>query len=79
MLPKIVFLDRATLTVPLRPLGLPHEWAEYPHSSPEEAIERLKDATVAITNKVVIDENTIESGAQPLMIYAEQAKISGSN
>lgn len=59
MLPKIVFLDRATLTVPLHPLGLPHEWAEYPHSSPEEAIERLKDATVAITNKVVIDENIL--------------------
>ena len=30
-------------------------------------------------SKVVIDENTIESGARPLMIYTEQAKISGSN
>ncbi len=60
MLPKIVFLDRATLTVPLRPLGLPHEWTEYPDSSPEDAIERLKDATVVITNKVVIDENILQ-------------------
>ena len=30
-------------------------------------------------SKVVIDENTIESRAQPIMIYAEQVKISGSN
>ena len=30
-------------------------------------------------SKVVIDESTIESGAQPLMIYADQPKVSGSN
>ncbi len=29
--------------------------------------------------KVVVDEGTIEEGAQPLLIYAEQAKVSGSN
>ncbi|MCX8086146.1 MAG: ATP-dependent Clp protease ATP-binding subunit ClpX [Rhodocyclaceae bacterium] len=29
--------------------------------------------------KVVIDENTIEAGAQPLLIYADQPKVSGSN
>ncbi|HRE17217.1 MAG TPA: ATP-dependent Clp protease ATP-binding subunit ClpX, partial [Rhodocyclaceae bacterium] len=29
--------------------------------------------------KVVIDENTIRSAAKPLMIYADQPKVSGSN
>ena len=29
--------------------------------------------------KVVIDEGTINDGAQPLLIYAEQQKVSGSN
>jgi ATP-dependent Clp protease ATP-binding subunit ClpX len=29
--------------------------------------------------KAVIDENTIDTGAQPLLIYADQAKVSGSN
>jgi ATP-dependent Clp protease ATP-binding subunit ClpX len=29
--------------------------------------------------KVVIDESTIESGGQPLLIYADQPKVSGSN
>lgn len=59
MLPKIVFLDRSTLTVPLRPVGLPHEWQEYPLTRGEETIERLKEATVAITNKVAIDESVL--------------------
>ncbi len=30
-------------------------------------------------SKVVIDDNTIESGNKPLLIYAEQPKVSGSN
>jgi ATP-dependent Clp protease ATP-binding subunit ClpX len=30
-------------------------------------------------SKVVIDEATIESGGQPLLIYADQPKVSGSN
>ncbi|MBW7859641.1 MAG: ATP-dependent Clp protease ATP-binding subunit ClpX [Rhodocyclaceae bacterium] len=29
--------------------------------------------------KVVVDEGTIEEGAQPLLIYADQQKVSGSN
>ncbi len=29
--------------------------------------------------KVVIDENTIEAGAKPLLIYADQPKVSGAN
>ena len=35
--------------------------------------------TLESVSKVVIDESTIESGAQPLMIYADQPKVSGSN
>jgi ATP-dependent Clp protease ATP-binding subunit ClpX len=35
--------------------------------------------TMDSVSKVVIDESTIESGAQPLMIYADQPKVSGSN
>ncbi|KAF7598157.1 MAG: ATP-dependent protease ATP-binding subunit ClpX [Candidatus Dactylopiibacterium carminicum] len=30
-------------------------------------------------SKVVIDENTIDAGTAPLLIYAEQPKVSGSN
>jgi ATP-dependent Clp protease ATP-binding subunit ClpX len=34
---------------------------------------------LAGVEKVVIDENMIESGHQPLLIYADQPKVSGSN
>ncbi|MFT4173230.1 MAG: ATP-dependent Clp protease ATP-binding subunit ClpX [Rhodocyclaceae bacterium] len=30
-------------------------------------------------SKVVVDENTIESNAKPILIYADQPKVSGSN
>jgi ATP-dependent Clp protease ATP-binding subunit ClpX len=35
--------------------------------------------TMESVSKVVIDESTIESGAQPLMIHADQPKVAGSN
>lgn len=35
--------------------------------------------TLENVSKVVIDENTIEHGVQPLMIYADQPKVSGAN
>jgi len=35
--------------------------------------------TMENATKVVVDETTIENGAQPLIIYADQPKVSGSN
>ncbi|AWI75071.1 ATP-dependent protease ATP-binding subunit ClpX [Parazoarcus communis] len=35
--------------------------------------------TLEGVSKVVIDEGTIEEGAKPLLIYADQQKVSGSN
>ena len=35
--------------------------------------------TMKGVEKVVVDEGTIEDGAQPLLIYADQQKVSGSN
>lgn len=52
MMEKIVFLDRSTLEAKLRRPDFPHEWIDYPATAPGEIIERLCDATVAITNKV---------------------------
>ncbi|AVR96489.1 D-2-hydroxyacid dehydrogenase [Pseudoduganella armeniaca] len=49
---SIVFLDRASLVAEVRRPALPHTWTEYDGSTPAEAIERLRGATVAITNKV---------------------------
>ncbi|SFG46797.1 hydroxypyruvate reductase [Duganella sp. CF458] len=52
MTEQIVFLDRDSIIADIRRPSFAHEWAEYPASSAAEAIERLRDASIAITNKV---------------------------
>lgn len=56
---RIVFLDRGTLKVEIRAPRIQHEWIEYAATSPDEVVERLRGATVAITNKVPIREETL--------------------
>ena len=53
---RIVFLDRDTIgsTVQLNRPSHKHEWIAYDRSTPNEAIERLQSADIAITNKVPI-------------------------
>jgi len=50
--PAIVFLDRASIRAVVRRPGFPHAWTEYPATEPEETFERLRDAAIAIVNKV---------------------------
>ena len=51
---KIVFLDRATLAphIVLRPPQFDHELVEYARTEPEEVVEHLGGASIAILNKV---------------------------
>jgi len=49
---KIVFLDRGTVSVPFRKPQMAHEWLDYDRTAPEETVERLRGATIAVTNKV---------------------------
>ena len=35
--------------------------------------------TLTGVEKIVVDESTIEEGGKPLLIYAEQQKVSGAN
>ncbi len=49
---RIVFLDRASLRVPLRRPDFEHEWVDYPNTALHEVVERLRPATIAVTNKV---------------------------
>ncbi|MBY6240939.1 D-2-hydroxyacid dehydrogenase [Methylosinus sp. Sm6] len=57
---KIVFLDRETLDADLRKPNFPHDYVEYAQSSPADVVERLKGATIAITNKVPLREETLK-------------------
>jgi glycerate dehydrogenase len=49
---RIVFLDRNTLRADIRRPAFAHEWQEYAETRHDEVVERLKGATIAITNKV---------------------------
>ncbi|WEM42014.1 D-2-hydroxyacid dehydrogenase [Photobacterium sp. DA100] len=53
----IVFLDRDTIPdhIALPSPEFDHQWTQYSSTHPEQIIERLRDATIAITNKVVLD------------------------
>ena len=56
---KIVFLDRSTLEATIRRPAFPHQWEEYATTAPGEIVERLKEATIVITNKVPLRAETL--------------------
>jgi glycerate dehydrogenase len=49
---SVVFLDRASLQAEVRRPAFAHAWQEYPASDVSELPQKLRDATIAITNKV---------------------------
>ena len=56
---KIVFLDRSTVIANVRQPVVPHQWEEHPATSAEQVLARLRDATIAITNKVQLRRETL--------------------
>lgn len=71
---RIVFLDRATIgpSVELRRPDIEHDWIEHHATAADEVIERLAGATVAVTNKVPIKEDTL-AGLSDLKMIAVAA------
>jgi glycerate dehydrogenase len=51
MTEHVVFLDRSTLQATVRRPAFEHTWEEFDTTSPEQTVERLRNATVALTNK----------------------------
>ena len=49
---NIVFLDRDSLIATVRRPAFDHEWTDHPATAPDQVVERLRGATVAISNKV---------------------------
>ena len=67
---KIVVLDQGTFadgTAEARP-SFPHEWAAYAQTAPEQVLERLAGAQVAINNKVPLRRETLEQLPELKMI-----------
>ncbi len=57
---KIVFLDRETLDANVRKPNFPHEYGEHAQTAHDQIVERLKGATICITNKVPLREATLK-------------------
>jgi glycerate dehydrogenase len=56
---NIVFLDRASLPVPVPRPAIAHRWREYDMTAPDDVLSRCRDADVVISNKVRLDAGTL--------------------
>ncbi|WP_277395088.1 NAD(P)-dependent oxidoreductase, partial [Aeromonas media] len=58
---QIVFLDSDTLDagINLRRPDFPHHWQSYPETKPEQVVERLRCASIAIINKIRIGKDEL--------------------
>lgn len=59
MAEHIVFLDRSTLQADVRRPAFEHTWQEYATTAAAQTVERLKEATIAISNKVPVRADTL--------------------
>ncbi len=60
-LPTVVFLDRSTIPSHIEFPHLPfdHQWVEYDSTEQHQVVERLSNAQIVITNKVVLERSTL--------------------
>jgi glycerate dehydrogenase len=56
---SIVFLDRASLGATLRKPNFPHSYRDYDSTTADQVVERLKGATICITNKIPLRTDAI--------------------
>jgi glycerate dehydrogenase len=56
MIQRVVFLDRSTIApqIRLRAPAFAHEWVSHENTDPDQVVERLAGASIAIVNKVVL-------------------------
>jgi glycerate dehydrogenase len=59
MTERIVFLDRSAIPTVFRRPRFPHVWQDYADTPPALVVDRLRDATIAITNRVQLKEDTL--------------------
>ena len=53
---RIVFLERKTIDADFRRPGFDHEWIEYPETTAGQVLDRVRDATIIISNKLSLGE-----------------------
>ena len=65
---RIVQLEGESIIADMRRPGFAHDWVEYPKTAAADVVERLRGASVAITNKVPIDAAAVHSLPELKMI-----------
>ena len=65
---RIVHLDRASVVADFRRPAFVHDWIDYPQTAPQQVVERLRGASIAITNKVPLPAAVIEALPELRMI-----------
>ena len=56
LMERIVFLERNTIQAEFRRPNFAHQWIEYSESFPEQVVERVRDASIIISNKLSLGE-----------------------
>jgi len=65
---RIVFLERNTIQANFRRPGFDHEWVEYGETLPEQVVERLRGATIIISNKLALGEAELSQSPELRLI-----------
>jgi glycerate dehydrogenase len=66
---RIVFIERNTIQANFRRPEFEHEWVEYPESFAPQVAERIRDATIIISNKLSLGEPQL-NGAPNVKLIA---------
>jgi len=67
---QIVFLERNTIQADFRRPNFDHEWIEYPETFPDQVIERVRTATIIISNKLSLGEPQLAASKVKLIAIA---------
>ena len=65
---RIVFLERNTIQADFRRPNFEHEWIEYPETLAHEVGERVRTATIIISNKLSLDKSPLEHAPELKLI-----------
>jgi len=65
---RIVFIERNTIQGNFRRPKFEHEWVEYPESFADQVVERIRDATIIISNKLSLGEPQLAAASNVKLI-----------
>ena len=58
---RIVYLERESIIADVRRPAFAHDWVEYAKTAPEQVVERLRGASIAIINKAPLPATAVDA------------------